>query len=207
VLTAAGQTPSASVIAAEAVALVEKMVRKMAIGKLKLAAVVLLGASVVTGVAYRGLAEQAAKQDTTNPELAADVVLPSAEPAAAKKEAEEEKEAISVKEMPPVVVRTTPQAGDTKVDADKVKEIRVTFSKDMMDKSWSWSQISDETFPKVDGEIHYDKDRRTCILPVKLEAGKTYVIWLNSQKFGNFKDAGGRSAVPYLLAFETKPKQ
>jgi RNA polymerase sigma-70 factor (ECF subfamily) len=42
-------------------------------------------------------------------------------------------------------------------------------------------------------------------LPVKLEPGKTYVIWLNSQKFGNFKDTDGKSAVPYLLVFETKP--
>ena len=29
-------------------------------------------------------------------------------------------------------------------------------------------------------------------------------IWLNSLKFGNFKDADGKSAVPYLLVFETK---
>jgi RNA polymerase sigma-70 factor (ECF subfamily) len=39
---------------------------------------------------------------------------------------------------------------------------------------------------------------------VKLEPGKTYVSWLNSQKFGNFKDADGQSAVPYLLVFETR---
>jgi hypothetical protein len=38
---------------------------------------------------------------------------------------------------------------------------------------------------------------------VKLEPGKTYVIWLNSQKFRNFKDKDGQPAVPYLLVFET----
>jgi RNA polymerase sigma-70 factor (ECF subfamily) len=42
------------------------------------------------------------------------------------------------------------------------------------------------------------------VLPVKLEAAKTYVIWVNSQKFGNFKDAEDRPAVPYLLVFRTK---
>ena len=35
--------------------------------------------------------------------------------------------------------------------------------------------------------------------------GKTYAIRLNSRRFGNFKDTDGRSAVPYLLVFKTKP--
>src|SRR5262249_61632137 len=111
----------------------------------------------------------------------------------------------SVKELPPVVVRTVPQAGDTQVDAAKVKEIRVTFSKEMTDKSWSVSTVSKDSFPKFAGDIRYDKDRRTCVLPVKLEPGKTYALWLNSEKFHNFKDADGNSAVPYLLVFQTKP--
>ena len=112
---------------------------------------------------------------------------------------------VSVKNLPPVVVRTEPQSGDTKVDATKVTEVRVTYSKEMMDQSWSWSQLSDDTFPKTTGKPSYDKERRTCTLPVKLEPGKTYAFWLNSEKFGNFKDASGQSAVPYLLVFETKP--
>jgi len=29
------------------------------------------------------------------------------------------------------------------------------------------------------------------------------LIWLNSEKFDNFKDADGRPAVPYLLVFKT----
>ena len=42
------------------------------------------------------------------------------------------------------------------------------------------------------------------MVDVKLQPKKTYVIWLNSQKSGNFNDADGKSAVPYLLVFETK---
>ena len=110
----------------------------------------------------------------------------------------------SVKTLPPVVVKTVPQAGDTSVDAAKTKEIRVTFSKDMLDQTWSWSQISDDTMPKMTGKCRYDADKRTCIAPVALEPGKTYVLWLNTEKFRNFKDADGQSAVPYLLVFETK---
>ena len=111
----------------------------------------------------------------------------------------------SVKALPPVVVKTVPVSGDTAVDAEKVTEIRVTFSKPMTDKSWSWSQISDATALPIKGDVKYDADGKTCLAPVKLEPGKTYVSWLNSAKFGNFKDKEGQSAVPYLLVFETKP--
>jgi RNA polymerase sigma-70 factor (ECF subfamily) len=38
---------------------------------------------------------------------------------------------------------------------------------------------------------------------VRLDPGKTYIIWLNTQKFNNFRDAGGRPAQPFLLMFET----
>jgi hypothetical protein len=109
---------------------------------------------------------------------------------------------LSVRTMPPVVVKTVPQSGDPAVDP-ATAEIQVTFSKEMADGSWSWSQMSKESFPQISGKPHYLADKKNCVLPVKLEPGKTYVLWLNSQKFGNFKDAQGRSAVPYLLVFET----
>ncbi|MDY3556803.1 Ig-like domain-containing protein [Gemmata sp. JC717] len=110
---------------------------------------------------------------------------------------------VTLGSVPPVVVKTVPEAGAGEVDP-KVTEIRVTFSKDMQDKSWSWSTVSEESFPALDGKPKYLADKRTCVLPVKLEPGKTYAIWVNSEKFGNFKDADGRSAVPYLLVFKTK---
>jgi hypothetical protein len=112
--------------------------------------------------------------------------------------------ATTVADAPPVVVRTEPAAGDTGVDAAKVTEIRVTFSKDMADTSWSWSQVSDESFPKAAGKPRYEADKRTCVLPVKLEPGRAYVVWLNPQKYQGFRDAGGRPAVFYPLVFETK---
>lgn len=112
---------------------------------------------------------------------------------------------ITVGNMPPSVVETVPQSGDLRVDPS-LKEIRVTFSKDMMtDRMWSWVMNSKETFPEIDAKrIHYLKDNRTCVLPVKLEPNRTYVIWINSQKFNAFRDQGKRAAIPYLLVFETK---
>lgn len=109
---------------------------------------------------------------------------------------------ITLASAPPVVVKTFPEAGADNVDA-KLSEIKVTFSKDMMDGSWSFAQMSPESFPKTAGNPKYLPNKRTCVLPVKLEPGKTYVIWLNSAKFGNFKDVDGQSAVPYLLVFRT----
>lgn len=104
---------------------------------------------------------------------------------------------------PAVVIKSEPAADAKDVDP-ALTEIRVTFSKDMRDGSWSWTQRSDDTYPEVTGKPHY-VDKRTCVLPVKLEPGKTYFIGINSPRFGNFKEASGRSAVPFALSFSTKP--
>jgi hypothetical protein len=110
---------------------------------------------------------------------------------------------VTLESVPPAVVKTVPEAGADGVDP-KLTEIKATFSKDMQDGSWSWATASKESFPKLDGKPKYLSDKRTCVLPVKLEPGKTYAIWLNSVKFDSFKDTEGRSAVPYLLVFRTK---
>ncbi len=111
---------------------------------------------------------------------------------------------VSVRTMPPSVVKTVPQAGDVNVDP-WLREVRVTFSKDMRTKQmWSWAMNSRETFPEINADgIHYLKDRRTCVLPVKLKPGKTYIIWINSQKYNAFRDTLNNPAAPYLLVFQT----
>ena len=106
--------------------------------------------------------------------------------------------------MPPVVVKTIPQAGDTFVDPS-IKEIRVTFSKDMMTQDmWSWVIVSKESFPQIVGDVRYLEDKRTCVAPVKLKAGKTYAIWFNSVQYNAFRDKHNNPAVPYLLVFQTR---
>ncbi len=112
-------------------------------------------------------------------------------------------DAVSLSAAPPVVVRTVPEGGTDGVDPG-VTEIRVTYSKGMADGSWSWSTWGTDTFPETTGKPHYLADKRTCVLPVKLRPGRTYATWLNSENFGNFKDADGHPAVPYLLIFTTR---
>ncbi len=111
---------------------------------------------------------------------------------------------ISVKTMPPSVVKTVPPAGDTAVDPG-LKEISVTFSKDMMtERMWAICQISKETYPESAGEIHYMADKRTCVMPVKLQPAKSYALWFNRGQFNSFRDTENNPAVPYQLVFETK---
>jgi RNA polymerase sigma-70 factor (ECF subfamily) len=74
----------------------------------------------------------------------------------------------------------------------------------MTERMWSFCQISGETFPKRQGEIHYLDDKRTCVMPVKLEPGQTYVVWLNRGRFNSFRDKDNHPSVPYLLVFQTK---
>ena len=105
--------------------------------------------------------------------------------------------------VPPVVIATVPESGVANVDP-ALTELRVTFSKPMQDGSWAWTKWGDENFPEMTGQPRFLADERTCALPVRLQPGKAYAIWLNSQYHQDFKDREGRSAVPYLLIFETR---
>jgi serine/threonine protein kinase len=108
-----------------------------------------------------------------------------------------------VDEQPPVVVETFPVSGAHDVKPGET-EIRVRFSKDMMDGDWSWSTAWENSTPESLGPPHYLDDHRTCVIKVRLEPGKTYAWWLNSDKFKGFVDIAGQPSVPYLFSFQTK---
>jgi hypothetical protein len=95
-------------------------------------------------------------------------------------------------EQPPVVVETQPLSGARDVQPGET-EIRVRFSKEMADGSWSWSTAWENSAPEIIGQPHYESDGRTCVAKVKLEPGRTYAWWLNSNKFKNFTDLAGQS--------------
>ena len=109
----------------------------------------------------------------------------------------------SIEAFPPAVVRTLPMSGAVAVDPS-TREIRVTFSKEMLThEMWSFVYANPAAFPKISGPIHYLADKRTCVLPVTLEPGKTYGMWINSQEHNSFRDLYQHPAIPYLLVFET----
>lgn len=114
---------------------------------------------------------------------------------------------ITVDSMPPVVVKTSPVAGNKFVNPS-TKEIKITFSKEMQTKEmWSCVMINKSSFPQIAGKIGFESDKKTCVIPVILEPNKTYSFWLNSQRFNSFRDKTNKPAIPYLLTFQTAKTQ
>ena len=103
---------------------------------------------------------------------------------------------------PPTVVRTTPANFADNVPPTS-RTISVTFNQQMMDESWSWMQFDKETFPEMVGKSHYDREKRTCALRVKLKPATAYLIGINSGTAKNFKSTTGETAKAYALVFAT----
>jgi RNA polymerase sigma factor (sigma-70 family) len=188
--------------ASTAITIAKGALNMMTWTKLKIAAAVLVAVSIggtagVVTVKNAIAAERPpAAGSATRPDAAQDA------PARLKKK--DNMGIISVQDAPPVVISTVPQAGSADVDAATTTELKVVFNKEMDTGGFSWVQYGKDTFPKTTGKAHFLDDKRTCVLPVKLEPGHPYVIWLNQGRFTGFADADGNKAVPYLLVFETK---
>jgi hypothetical protein len=105
--------------------------------------------------------------------------------------------------LSPKVIDTDPKNGSRDVDP-ALKEISVTFSEPMMDKSWSWSYEEKNSFPQMTGQPFYSKNFTKCILPVSLERNKEYVIWINTSRLQNFRNKAGVPVPPYKLTFTTR---
>ena len=105
----------------------------------------------------------------------------------------------------PKIIATNPKNGAADVDPS-LSKITVTFNKPMLDKSWSWSYEEKDSFPQTVGQPSYTENATTCVLPVKLEPGKRYVIWINTARIKNFKDKSGNAVEPYKLVFTTRQK-
>lgn len=102
---------------------------------------------------------------------------------------------------PPQAVEVVPAIGATDVDSN-LKEIRATFDRDMDTEGMSWCG-GGEHFPEIDGEATWI-DKRTCVLPVKLEEGKAYRLALNWEKYRNFRSADDVPVAPTAVYFCTK---
>ncbi len=99
----------------------------------------------------------------------------------------------------PNIVATSPAVGATDVDPG-LKEITVTFDQDM-GKGYSWTGGGPDYPPTPEGQKAQWRDKRTCVLPVKLEAGHYYRVGINSSSYRNFRSADGRASrtVRHLL--------
>jgi beta-lactamase regulating signal transducer with metallopeptidase domain len=103
---------------------------------------------------------------------------------------------------PPDIVATSPAVGATDVDPS-LKEITVTFDQDM-GGGMSWTGGGAEYPPIREGQKPEWRDKRTCVLPVKLQAGHLYRVGINSQSYRNFRSAAGVPAIPTAIYFTTQ---
>ena len=107
-------------------------------------------------------------------------------------------------ELPPVVIASSIVPGSQDVPSSTA-EISVTFSKVMRTDSFSVVIWKLEAFPQLEGNPTFNNEGRTVVLKVRLAPATTYAIWLNSDRFANFRDTEGHPAVPYLVSFRTAP--
>lgn len=103
------------------------------------------------------------------------------------------------------VESSTPLNGATNVDA-ALAEVVIVFNQPMRQDSWSFVITEAGEFPETTGDPSF-RDERTCVLPVKLEKGKTYAVGVNSAQRRGFVSAAddARAAEPYILVFKTAP--
>lgn len=105
----------------------------------------------------------------------------------------------------PVVVETTPSDGEVGVDAE-LGHIMATFSEAMDREGWSWVTEVGRSTPSIVGLPFY-LDETTTVLPVRLEPGTTYGIWVNSpddSSLRKFANNAGVSARAHRIRFTTR---
>jgi len=105
-------------------------------------------------------------------------------------------------EGPPRIVSTSPADGATDVDP-ALAEITVTFDQDM-EGGMSWTGGGPEFPTSPEGAKAQWRTKRTCVLPVKLQAGHYYRVGINSPSYRNFRSLGDVPAVPSAIAFTTQ---
>jgi RNA polymerase sigma factor (sigma-70 family) len=211
---AAGE-PLATIVSAGVASLVTGVTRGMTISKsIIMCSLLLFAGAAAIGVSRLAAQTQggnlpAPQQTSTTTAPPVSTIALQATPDASRKsrtpraDTSSRVDAALLADFPPVVIDVVPELGAVNVDPG-LREVRITFSKKMTDRSWSLTEGNKYAVPRVHGAIHYDRDQRTCVIPVELEPGKTYVWGVNSERFRNFKDTDGRPALPYLIVFRTR---
>ena len=103
---------------------------------------------------------------------------------------------------PPRILATSPRDGETDVDPSII-EITVTFDRDM-GGGFSWTGGGPEFPASPAGQKAKWRDKRTCVLPVQLQAARYYRVGINAPSFHGFCSAEGVSATPSAILFTTQ---
>jgi RNA polymerase sigma-70 factor (ECF subfamily) len=102
----------------------------------------------------------------------------------------------------PRVVATNPPAGAIEVHPE-LKSITVVFDRDMSG-GFSFTGGGPD-YPEIPGgKGPVWQDRRTCVLPVRLQAAHYYRVGINSKSHQNFRSADGIPTPPSAIYFTTR---
>jgi hypothetical protein len=104
----------------------------------------------------------------------------------------------------PKVVSLVPPNGATNVDAG-LKAVQVVFDRPMRDGSWSMCG-GGPNYPETVGKPHYDTQRTTWSIPVKLKPDWDYEFWLNSGQYQSFQSEKGVPLKSVSVRFRTGPQ-
>jgi beta-lactamase regulating signal transducer with metallopeptidase domain len=102
---------------------------------------------------------------------------------------------------PPRIIATSPKIGSKDVDP-ALKEITVTFDRDM-GGGMSWTGGGPGFPQSPQGAKAHWRDKRICVLPVKLQPGHYYRVGINSPSYQNFRSANDIAATPTAITFKT----
>ena len=103
----------------------------------------------------------------------------------------------------PTIVSTKPKIGATDVDP-QLREISVTFDRDMEVGGHSWTGGGEFFPPSPSDAKPVWVDKRTCVLPVELKSGSFYRVGINSSSYQNFRSETGVPAETSAIYFATK---
>lgn len=101
----------------------------------------------------------------------------------------------------PRALRFDPPLGATDVDPARTT-MSVTFDRPMDRDGWAWVVESQDNAPEV-GDSSWDFTAITNTAQVKLQPGRTYVVWINSAQYPYFRDVQGHTLPPIRWTFTT----
>lgn len=104
--------------------------------------------------------------------------------------------------VPPIVVSTSPADGS--IIAPGPFDLTVTFDRAMLEGSYSFVQVSPETFPDCTPGATLSADGMSYTMLCTATAGREYEVWFNRPPYMNFKSIDGISAQPHRIRFRSE---
>jgi DNA-binding CsgD family transcriptional regulator len=80
--------------------------------------------------------------------------------------------------------------------------LSVTYDRPLAAQSYSFVQVSPQSYPHCEGSAVLSRDRRTYTLRCTASPGRSYEVWFNRPPYMNFRSADGVPAEPFRLRFK-----